>query len=282
MISNLVIGMLVGAVVGLILVSILRMRTQAAKYFAACEYWIYVPHETLPNQEAVMTAMVAQNPHARPGFTPIGPREGIVFSDIRLHVSMVLRSKNPHTFRPDLFEEGVEVSADSLTALASAKGFVKLRFISESPLPDRRHLTFMVHLADAYARLGAAVAIFDVVSETMYDPAEFHALVGADADAARPDLHVRIDWRSPLGAGKATTRGLIKVGLPEVQTALASPDMRQLVTEVLRETAHQMWHSGSGDGPVLVEYFGDKFEVTLAPVKGGGREAHIVRIQSYS
>lgn len=275
-----VIGVLVGVIGVIIVASALRMRKERSKYFAATEYWVYLPGDQIPTQETVMTAMVAQNPHARPGFTPIGPKEGILFSDIRLHVSQVLRSKNPHAFRPDLFQEAVSPSAEVLRALADAQSFVKLRYVSEVPLSDRRHLTFMVHLADAYARIGGATAIYDVVSERLYTPAEFHAAVGADADSTRPGLHLRVTWHRSDGPGIAKTHGLIKVGLEEVETAAAGADMQQLVSQVLAEAAEQMWATGSGDGPLVVEYFGDKFEATLAPKKGGGRELQIVRIQA--
>lgn len=275
-----VVGLLIGVIGGLIVASAIRLRKAKNKYFSATEYWVYLPGDKIPTQETVMTAMVAQNPHARPGYTPIGPKEGILFSDIRLHVSQVLRSKNPHAFRPDLFQDTVSPSAELLRALADAQSFVKLRYVSEVPLSDRRHLTFMVHLADAYARIGGATAIYDVVSERLYTPEEFHAAVGADADSTRPELHIRVTWKSTDGPGIAKTHGLIKVGLEELETAGANADMQQLVTQVLTEAAHQMWAMGSGEGPVVVEYFGDKFEASLAPKKGGGRELHIVRIQA--
>lgn len=280
MLTELVIGLIIAAVFWLIVASVYKLKTDKKKYFSATEYWVYLPTEAMPKQEAVMTAMVAQNPHARAGFTPISAKEGILFSDIRLHVSQVLRSKNPHTFRPDLFEENVEISRDTLSALANSQSFVKLRYISEVPLSDRRHLTFMVHFADAYARLGNATAVYDAVSERLYDPSTFHELIGADADATRPELHVRVSWDASEGSGVAKTNGMLKVGLEELETASANPDMRQLVTEVLRETAYTMWRTGSGDGPVVVEYFGDKFEVSQSAKKGGGKELHIVRIQT--
>lgn len=276
--TEFVVGAIIAVLFWVTVISIFKIKKDKPKYFAACEFWVYLPHERLPSQESVMTAMVAQNPHARPGFTPIGSKEGILFSDIRLHVSHVLRSKNPHTFRPDLFEDGVEVSAETLAALAEAQSFVKVRYVSEVPLSDNRHLTFMLHFADAYARLGGATAVYDVVSEVLYTPDAFHARIGEHADTARPELHVRIEW-DPV-AGVARTKGLIKVGLAELQTATASADMRQLVSEVLREAAHRYWEVGSTDGPMIVEYFGDRFEVSPAPKRGGGKELHIVRIQA--
>jgi hypothetical protein len=276
--TEFVVGGIVAVLFWVTVISIFKLKKDKPKYFAACEFWVYLPHEKLPSQEAVMTAMVAQNPHARPGFTPIGSKEGILFSDIRLHVSHVLRSKNPHTFRPDLFEDGVVVSAGTLAALAESHSFVKVRYVSEVPLADSRHLTFMLHFADAYARLGGATAVYDVVSEVLYTPEEFHARIGEHADTTRPELHVRVEWNPVRGV--AFTKGLIKVGLPELETAGASADMRQLVVEVMREAAHRYWEVGSAEGPMVVEYFGDRFEVTPKPKKGGGKEVHIVRIQA--
>ena len=141
-----------------------RLVTQA-------EYWVYIPSEKLPDQDAVMTRMVTQNPHGKPGQSPIGPKEGLLFSDIRLHVAVILRNKNPHVFRPDLFSEA-DADAEALAALSGAPAMVQLRYLSEEPLSDDRHLKFLPHLADAYAYVGNAVLIYDAMAEQLLKPAE--------------------------------------------------------------------------------------------------------------
>src|SRR5947209_2616034 len=127
----------------------------------------------MPEQDAVMTRMVAENPYSRDGHLAIGKREGIIFSDIRLHVSLVLRSKNPHVFRPDLLKDSVEPTADILSALANSAALIKVRYISEAPLSDDRHIQFMAHFACAYLDLGSGLVIYDVVSEQLRSAEDF-------------------------------------------------------------------------------------------------------------
>gem|GEM_PF-5880495 len=68
-------------------------RSRRPKFFARAEYWVYVPGTKLPKQDELMTRMVAENPLHRLGKPPIGAREGLLFSDIRLHLAMAIRSK---------------------------------------------------------------------------------------------------------------------------------------------------------------------------------------------
>ncbi len=117
-------------------------RRQKPRYFAMAEYWVYLPGDRMPLQDDIMTLMVASNPYGRGGRSPIGTAEGLVFSDIRLHIALVLRSKNPHIFRPDLFEEHIQPTKEILESLSAAQSLVKLRFASDIPLKDKRHLQF--------------------------------------------------------------------------------------------------------------------------------------------
>jgi len=279
---NPVVGFLIGVIVGLIAVSLWRIRKlnpKKAAFFAACEYWVFLPSDKMPAQDQVMTLMVARNPYAAGGRSPIGPREGLLFSDIRLHCSLVLRSKNPHIFRPDLFGE-VASSGDLGKQLSAAQSIVKLRYISEVPLTDDRHLQFMPHLADAYARMGEGCAIYDVVREQIYLPEEFQQLLSADVDAARPEFHVRTAWIRGETYPRAETKGMIKKGLAELVTADAQPDNQRLVCEVLQEAATLAYRRGEMLVPEIVEYFGDRFEVRALPEKDRRRVVHIVRYQA--
>ena len=97
--------------------------------------------------------------------TSLPKNEALIFSDVRLHIALVLRSKNAHVFRPDLFEEHVEPTVELLEGLAGSKSFAKIRFISEEPLKDHRHLIFLAHAADAIADLAKGKVIYDVVAE---------------------------------------------------------------------------------------------------------------------
>lgn len=278
---NPIVALLVGAIVGICAVSIIKIMKQPRRqrYFAACEYWVFLPTDQMPNQDDIMTSMVARNPHSQAGETPIGAKEGLLFSDVRLHCSLVLRSKNPHVFRPDIYSD-VEVSPDVLTGLGLAQSIVKVRYVSEVPLTDDRHLQFLPHMAGAYARLGKATAVYDAVSESLYTKDQFEAMLGADIDAKRPDFHVRVAWVRDPGSARAETKGLIKKGMAELVTADARPDNERLVCEVLQDAAFLGWSRGEHLGTEIVEYFGDKFEVRILPPKDQKSLVHIVRFQA--
>lgn len=278
---NPIVAVLVGLILGLIAVSLIKIARQPKKerYFAACEYWVFIPGDAMPNQDDVMTAMVARNPHMQGGHSPIGAKEGILFSDVRLHCTLVLRAKNPHVFRPDIYAD-VEVSAEVLKGLALAQAIVKVRYVSEAPLQDDRHLQFLPHMAAAYARLGEATAVYDAVTERLFTPQEFEAMLGEDIDAKRPEVHVRVVWIRDGGAARAETRGLIKKGMAELVTADARTDNERLVCEVLQDAAYLAWARGENLETEIVEYFGDKFEVKILPAKERKSLVHIVRYQA--
>jgi len=248
------------------------------KFFAACEYWIYLPGDQLPPQDQIMTRMVGQNPY---GFGVIGAQEGMLFSDVRLHVSLALRSKNTHVFRPDLFSEDVEVTQELLEALAASQSFAKLRYISEEPLKDDRHLQFMTHMVDAVAALGKAGVIFDVVCERLIKPADLSAQLAENSNARRADLHVRVAWRKKQGSARAATLGLIKKGIPEIVSAEADLDHEVLLQEVLYEAATQIWKQGSLPQELTVSSFHDKFQLQIEQDRKGETTARIMRIQEF-
>jgi hypothetical protein len=247
------------------------------KFFAACEYWVYLPGEQLPPQDALMTRLIAENPYGR---SAIGPREGLLFSDVRLHISLALRQKNAHVFRPDLFSEDVEVRPELLAGLSDAKSFVKLRYISEEPLKDARHLQFMTHLADAVAALGSGSMIFDVVCERLMLPSELTEALAENPDATRPELHLRVIWRREGGTAHAATLGLMKKGIPEIVSAEADLDHEVLLQEVLLQGATQIWNQGTLPEEVTVSCFHDQFQMQLSHGRKGETTARILRIQT--
>lgn len=226
-----------------------------------------------------MTRMVAKNPHSKDGYSAITKREGILFSDVRLHIGLVLRSKNPHVFRPDLFRETVRPTAEVLSALAESRSLVKLRYISQEPLVDDRHLRFMAHLADAVADCASGAVIFDVVSDELRTAQEFKALLADDVNGARFEMHVQVIWLKHPHTGHGETRGLMKKGLPELKTDDAHLDHQVLVTEVLLDAARVLWNQGTVPTELDVCAYGDTFRVAIIPTKSGPYRVRIARIQ---
>lgn len=248
------------------------------KYFAACEYWIYMPSDTMPEQEAVMTRMVGQNPYNASGHLAIGKREGILFTDIRLHISHVLRSKNPHVFRPDLFRDATEANQEVLEALSGSRAIVKLRYISEEPLGDDRHLQFMAHLACSYLDLGEGLAVYDVVAETFYTPEDFRELLKREFQTTAFDPHVRVIWHKTPHAGFAETKGLLKKGIPELKTDEAYLDQQVLVSQVLEQAARQIWSMTELPKQVDVAAYEDPYKLEIFPTRHGPYRVRILRV----
>lgn len=276
--TSFIIALIAGAVLGYFFNR--RRAAKVVRLITQAEYWVYIPGDKLPDQEAVMTRMFNQNPHGKPGQSPIGPREGLLFSDIRLHVAVVSRSKNPHVFRPDLFSE-TEADAEALAALSSAQSMVKLRYLSEIPLADDRHLRFLPHLADAYAYVGNGVLIYDAMAEQLMQPSELYQLLHENPTVEDPQNHFRIVWHREAEGAYASTKGLVKMGLPEMKSAMARADNQLLIMEVLREVASQAWTNGFSD-EFRVNCFGDEFIALAQPGQGTPRTMHIQRVRTVS
>ncbi|HEY0867540.1 MAG TPA: hypothetical protein VGE01_09180 [Fimbriimonas sp.] len=263
----------------LVLGYLLLNRRSASTYHASAEYWVYLPGEQLPDQNEVMTRMVAQNPYAQKGRSPIGPSEGILFSDVRLHIAIVRRSQNAHVFRPDLFAD-VDVEAEDLKALDDALSFVKVRYTSDDPLPDKRHLQFLMHAADAFAELGKGTLVFDRIAETMYPREAFRRILQTNVDVTGPDLHLRHVWKPEPHGGSVETRGFLKIGLKELRTETVEADEAMLVTAVMEGVSASIWNAMAAPESVEVEAFEDRFTAFLERTSTDHIPVRILRIQA--
>ncbi len=251
---------------------------QKRKYFASCEYWVYLPGTAMPDNEQILTRMVAQNPYSRSGYSAIGKNEGILFSDIRLHLAIVLRAKNPHVFRPDIFRSALVPSAEVLEGLANSHSLVKVRYISEEPLTDDQHLQFMPHMAAAVSDLAGGLVIYDLSAERLMTAKELSEMLSADLDAKRFENHVNVIWEKGSRSGHTETKGLVKKGLPELITEDAYLDQRVLVQEVMSEAAKVIWNANDLPPLLEVEAFGDQFSLEITKTKTGPFRARIYRM----
>jgi hypothetical protein len=270
-------GILVVTVLGYM--AMLLFRPAKLKYLLACEYWVYLPTAKPPSQDELMTRLIRDNPLRVNGQPAIGPAEGLLFSDIRLHTALVLRSKNPHVFRPDLFETHVEPTAEDLANLSESPALQKVRYVSEEPLRDDRYLQLLPHMAVAVAELSGAKVVFDTVAEKLFNVAWLKQELEKTADATRPDLHLRVIWKTSDGGGHAETRGLVKIGLPEIATEPSNADQKVLLTTVLEEAATLVWEARSLPLKLFVEVYQDMFELHLTPTTKGPYKARVFRAQ---
>lgn len=247
------------------------------KYLSDTEYWVYIPTAELPNQEAMMDFVIRG--HADSGHSStIGPKEGILFSDIRLTIALVLRSKNPHVFRPDLIGEEVRTTKELLECLADSVALIKIRYISEEPLPDNRHLRMLPNLVVAAGTLGNACAVYDAQQETLSTFANFVSELRRNPDPARPDFHVRSLWKPLSSGGQAESRGLAKVGLRDFATKGMNADEQVLVTNVVEEAARQVFATARFPESVVIESFNDRFRVVFDQKSKGTVTAVILRM----
>jgi len=254
-------------------------KPRPAPYLAMAEYWVYLPEAVAPKQDDIMARMIQSNPYARPGKPPIGSREGLVWSDVRFHMALVLREKNAHIFRPDLFEPHVEPTAEMLDSLSRSVALVKLRYVSEQPLADKRHLQFLVYAAESVAHLGHSEVIFDLISEELFTPALLESNLLQDNDAARRELQARVIWRSCPAGGTAETRGLQKIGLQELSTPETMADHRVVAMQVLEAAAETIWETGKIEPEMSVEHYGDTFHVMVDMARKGPLRTRILREQ---
>ncbi len=263
-------GWLIPVVLVLLFVGILlnRKTKPAAKRVAVCEYWIYLPEAKLPAQDALMTRMISENPFNQKGAPCIGAKEGLLFSDIRLHLGLATRAKNPNIFRPDLFNDQVDPTSETLGRLAQANGIAKARYLSEVELKDNRHLQFMPHMAATVADLAQGSAIFDTVEEKLFTKEEFDAMLAENPDCSRWDVHVRLLWVPTEFGGAAETKGMGKVGLPDLKTNESPSDHRVLIMGLIEEASRRLFESPSLPDSMEIEQFGDSFLLHFNPSAG--------------
>ena len=271
---------LLGLIAALIIVNALLQRRHKSDYLALAEYWVYLPGIVMPSQDEMMKIMIRDNPYSRRGMSPVGPSEGLIFSDVRLHTALVLRSKNPHIFRPDLFAEQIKPSEEMLEALKEAKSLIKLRYASELPLKDRRHLQFLVHAADAMAELGGGKIIYDVKAERLIARAELRQTLKDNFDATICTLHTDVLWKKSSQGGTVETRGLCKIGVADLRTGDMEIDQRIIATTVMTEAVKVLWELGTLPAQLEVKTFDDTFNIQVDKVKDAIANVRILRVQA--
>ncbi len=267
--------LVLGFIFGVGLAYALSQIKRKPKFLSINEFWVYLPSDTMPAQDAVMDRLLQQNP-----YRAISPREGLLMSDIRLHIALMLRSKNPHIFRPDLFAGHVQPTAEVLTALSGSQSAVKVRYISEQPLKDRANIQLLPHLAEAYAELAGGTVIYDRTKEELLTLRELKEALKSHRDITTLEDQVRVIWQIDGQGGRAETRGLRKVGLPELSTQIMEADEEVLVMEVLCEAAKKLWEVGSPSDVVEVVVFGDIFRIEIELPKEQVSKVKILRLQT--
>lgn len=248
-------------------------------YVAVAEYWVYGTSEQLPDQRALMERVLRGNPHNRPHRAAIDQREGLLFSDIRLHLGLAKKTKNPHIFRPDVLEEDVVPSKDVLAGLAHATSMIKVRYLSHARLADTRHLQFTPHLADAVSQMAGGTVIFDRVTDQIWTAKDFFEILDKNPNCERPEFHARVLWKASENGSVAQTLGLRKVGRWELRTEPQEDDHEILLTGLMMRAAFHIIRHPDDLGPYEFEEYGDTFVISLGQKVEGYQTVRIERHQ---
>jgi hypothetical protein len=233
-----------------------RLRNGSTKSVPThAEYWVFGIASRLPPDEAIIKKIAELVP---PGAT-VASNEGLLLTDIRLKMATVLRSKNPHSFRPDLFEEDVTMEPETLEALTSATSFIRIQYISTAPLRDAAHLRFLPYLAAALGQMTRGRAIYDPISQAIWSADEFMDKIKADPLIQSPSFHVQARWYETVNECRAYTLGLEKVGLPEWSVGPVECDEKTIILQVMQAAAEQALEGQ--EPPYEHEEFGDTFVI---------------------
>ncbi len=271
----LILGLILGFLAGIGVRGFRRMSKVGVP--TKCEFWVYIEGESLPPQDQVMSRMITDNPFNRKGRAMIGAREGMIFSDIRLHTALLKKSKNPHLFRPDLLAESPEYSADALSELGNCKSIIRLLYAASSRPSDNRHLQFMPHLASAYADLAGARAIYNPIQERLYTVPEFCESLSAEPSAENPEFHVRTVWESADTFGQVRTYGLAAIGERDILTEPLPNDQRTLAVSAVKELLASLFAGSQVVEPISVEALGVQLLIKREAVREGLSRTRIFR-----
>lgn len=225
------------------------------KLILNAEYWVFCKADKLPDQTQMMERVVGRT-------DKIGPAEGLLFSDVRLHVTLVTKAKNPQLFDPTALDPSLQESFDFVSSVIEQTAIIRVRFTSSEPMKDRRHLRLLPHLAYAYALMADAQWVFDQPQRKLYSMDDLAKLIDGQADSL--DNQIRIE---KTDEGSLKVLGMEKIGIQPFETDRLDADQFQLVEEILNEFVARSWKANRLDLEPL-EAHGDTFEFQLDARKG--------------
>jgi len=253
--------------------AVVRWKARPKTHIVA-EYWVYLGTKEIPSQDDVMTWLMKSNPN--PGFST---KEALLFSDVRVRITVVTRQKNVSAFRPDLFIGGM-LTTGQIASLAHSDSLIKIKFGSDEPTRDRRYLTFLTHVAAAYSVFGQSPLIYDCVLAKPWSPEDFMAMLKQEPDASAAELHTDIVWKHVGDTVSAETVGMTKIGLPDILAEGVSADMKILTETLLRSAIKKVWLEPALPETLQVESYGDTFTFRFPPARNGFSHARVSRIQA--
>lgn len=272
MIAGVALGLLLFVV---ILVALYFRHAGRTKFHAHAEYWVYTTAEELPVQDDMMKRLIGDNPYIQRGQNPIGPAEGLLFSDVRLKIALALRVKNSNLFDPRSLPESIPDHHEFVADVGKFKSIIRLQYGSPVKLKDKRHLQFLLHASDAFAQMTDATWIFDKITGSLRTESELAEVLKENFNATKVELHVRL---VEIEDQAFRSFGLVKIGIPDFETHTVPSDQMQLVREVLEKYISLSWERGEAF-PDPISAYGDEFILIQKRVSPSLCEMRIVRKQ---
>ncbi len=246
-----------------------RKKLEAMPPTVRMEFWVYGNAENRPSDKEIMDQLISENPHHKKGVPPVGAAEGMTFSDVRFHLGVLKRAKNAMLFRPEIFSElDAEIPATLPALIADSPAIFVVRFISQSPERRRTYLQFLTYVAEAIAKITGAKIIWDTETQKFFTYEDLFQALDEDNEASRFDLQVVVHWTETPYEGRAFTRGMAKVGLPDIEFDHQPLDQKTLAMYLVREAARCCWNAGNLDRCDITDY-GEVFEVDFSQPRVG-------------
>ncbi|MEW5883634.1 MAG: hypothetical protein AB1725_05365 [Armatimonadota bacterium] len=225
------------------------------------EFWVYARNSQRPTQEELTGMLMGE------GKTSIGTAEALVFTDIRFQMGTVKREANAMLFQPGaLLEPDAALPPDLAERIEQTQAVHTVRFVAEPGAFTEREesaLRLATWVALATADLADGTVIVDIETQSAYTPEQFRQAVehhGADAFA----LHVATRWWDDERAAYCFTRGLNKIGQPDIVAEDVPTDFQTLATHLVGEYAEHVWKTRD-PSPTVLEVFGSRFLLFTQP-----------------
>lgn len=225
------------------------------------EFWVYAKDPQRPTQEELTRTLMAT------GRPSISTAEALVFTDIRFQMGTVKREANALLFQPGaLLEPDAVMPSNLAERLGAAQAVHTVRFVAEPGVLTEREesaLRLATWVALAIADLAGGTLIVDIEAQAAYTPEQFREAVdhhGADACA----LHVATRWWENERAAYCFTRGMNKIGQPDIVAEDVPTDFQTLATHLVAGFAEHVWTTRNLS-PTVLEAFGSQFLLFTQP-----------------
>lgn len=258
---NMYLAFLIGVLLGLALTYYFRKNSKQSvpRERFRIEFWVYCEREDRPPDSDILSRISAAP------FAPGGIRneDARMIGDIRFNIGRAVRSRNALLFRPDLFSDGdSEIDVQALKKIDDVDTMVTVRYVAEKMIPEpKRSLRLATYAVEAICDISRGVAIWDAVKQELISPEALRERLRENQDGAAFEHHVDIRW-AETEAGVSFTRGMEKIGLPNLTFEDQPLDQRTLALYLVSETARKCW-----DAELLLDAkfdgFGESFSVEI-------------------